>query len=345
MNKWVLIPIIVLLVVANATMGVFISLQNSQLQGVMSQIETLDDNVSTINNDVAGLEGKFSILEEDVWTRLDEVQTDVLDIQENITEIDTGLTSLDMSVEDIKDNLSTVEGSVSTIEGGVFDIGNRVSSIEDDITGIDSNLTSVSQNVSELVQKDQAVINLTPSIKASVVRIEVETDQYIGTGSGVIVTKNGWIITNIHVIEDANKIDITLENGENYSGIVSSVYYHDYLDIALVKIDSVRTDFPIAKIGKSDEMVVGQEIIAVGYPYAFELGYPATVTRGIVSAIRNLYGDIYIQFDAAVNPGNSGGPLLNLDGEVIGIVTLGLVEGLHFAIPIEYTLPWPEDIS
>ena len=345
MNKWVLIPIIVLLVIANATVGVFLSLQNSQLQEVLSQVETLDNNVSTIDNNIAGLEGRVATLDVNLWTSLDEVQTDVSDIQGNISEIDFGLASLDGNVESIKGDLSTVEGNVSNIEGSVSDIGNRVSSMEDDITGIDSNLASVSQNVSELVQKDQAVINLAPSVRASVVRIEVETNQYTGTGSGVIVTKNGWIITNIHVIENANKIDITLENGENYSGIVSSAYYHDYLDIALVKIDSIRTDFPIAKIGKSDEMVVGQEIIAVGYPYAFELGYPATVTKGIVSAIRNLYGDVYIQFDAAVNPGNSGGPLLNLDGEVVGIVTLGLVEGLHFAIPIEYTLPWPEDVS
>ncbi|MBN1370253.1 MAG: trypsin-like peptidase domain-containing protein [Dehalococcoidaceae bacterium] len=345
MNKWVLIPIIVLLVVANATIGVFLGIQNSQLQKALSQMETLDDSLSMVSSNVSGLDGKFSTLEEDIWNSLDEVQTDVLDIQGTVTEIDSGLGSLDASVQDVKNDLSAIEGNFSNIEDNVSGIGNRISSIEDDITGIDSNLASVSQNVTELVEKDQAVIKLASSVKASVVRIEVETDTYIGTGSGVIVTKNGWIITNIHVVEGANEIDITLENGENYSGIVSSVYYHDYLDIALVKIDSIRTDFPIAKIGKSDEMVVGQEIIAVGYPYAFELGYPATVTRGIVSAIRNLYGDTYIQFDAAVNPGNSGGPLLNLDGEVIGIVTLGLVEGLHFAIPIEYTLPWPEDVS
>ena len=345
MNKWILIPVIILLIVANAATGVFLSMQNSQLQEAKSQIETLSNNISTVENDVVGLEGRFSALDEDVWTSLDEVQTDVLSLRGTVTETDTALASLSGNVDGIKGDLSNVEGNISNIEGSMSDIGNQVSLIEDDITVIESNVASVGQDVAELVQKDQAVINLAPGVKASVVRIEVETDQYISTGSGVIVTKNGWIITNIHVVENANQIYITLESGENYSGIVSTIYYHDYLDIALVKIDSIKTDFPIAEIGKSDEMVVGQEIIAVGFPYAFELGYPATVTRGIVSAIRNLYGDTYIQFDAAVNPGNSGGPLLNLDGEVIGIVTLGLVEGLHFAVPIEYTLPWPEDVS
>jgi len=345
MNKWILIPIVVLLIVANATTGVFLALQNSQLQDAISQIKNLNNSVSTINRDVSGLEGDLFSLDENVWNSLDEVQSDVSGIEGTISEIDADLNALGRNVDDVEGGISIIEGNVSSIEGSVSDIEDLVSMMEDDVTGIGGSLASVSQDVSELVQKDQAIINLAPSVKASVVRIEVETDTYIGTGSGVIVTVNGWIITNVHVIEGANKIDITLENGENYSGIVSSVYYHDYLDIALVKIDSIRTDFPIAEIGKSDEMVVGQEIIAVGYPYAFELGYPATITGGIVSAVRNLYGDTYIQFDAAVNPGNSGGPLLNLDGEVVGIVTLGLVEGLHFAIPIEYTLPWPEDVS
>jgi S1-C subfamily serine protease len=140
-------------------------------------------------------------------------------------------------------------------------------------------------------------------------------------------------MTNIHVIEGANSIEIVLTSGQTYMDSIDSIYEHDFLDIAIFKMETSRSDFPAADIGFSSDIMVGQQVVAVGYPYAFDLGYPITFTYGIVSAVRNIEGDEYIQFDPAANPGNSGGPIVNLDGEVVRIVTLGLYKGQNFAIP------------
>jgi serine protease Do len=139
-----------------------------------------------------------------------------------------------------------------------------------------------------------------------------------------------------------------------YNGVTP--YGHDFLDLALLKIDSTRTDFPEAVLGLSADIVVGGGAVAIGYPLGPELSGQATFTNGIVSAIRSFYEDgktnEYIQTNAAINPGNSGGPLVNLDGEVIGITTWAIRVygneiwvGLNFAIPIDDAKSFIEEVT
>ena len=152
-------------------------------------------------------------------------------------------------------------------------------------------------------------------------------------GSGFIVSKEGLIITNNHVIERAEKIQVVLSDGERYDADVMG--RDPKTDIALLKI-KVRRELPVATLGNSDELKVGDWVIAVGNP--FGLGH--TVTAGIVSAKGRVIGagpyDDFIQTDASINPGNSGGPLFNLRGEVVGINTAIVAggQGIGFAIPI-----------
>ena len=166
-----------------------------------------------------------------------------------------------------------------------------------------------------------------------------------GTGSGVIYDSDGWILTNRHVVEDAESMIVELNDGRAFE---ATLYGIDTLtDLAIIKVDA--TDLPVAPIGSSRQLEPGQLAIAIGNT----LGYKHTVTTGIVSGLgrqitassgtqesadtlRNL-----IQTDAAINPGNSGGPLVNSAGQVIGINTAVSTEaqGLGFAIPIDFAKP------
>lgn len=158
-----------------------------------------------------------------------------------------------------------------------------------------------------------------------------------GTGSGFIISDDGLVLTNAHVVNGADKVTVVLKDGRSFEGTVMG---EDSLtDVAVIKIKA--TDLPTVKMGKSDELQPGEWAIAIGNP----LGLDNTVTAGIISATGRTSNDVgvpdkrvgFIQTDAAINPGNSGGPLLNQSGEVIGMNTaiIGGAQGLGFAIPIK----------
>lgn len=169
-----------------------------------------------------------------------------------------------------------------------------------------------------------------------------------GVGSGVIVDSNGYILTNAHVINSGNakNIKVLFNNGDKKEAKV--LWYDSLLDLAVVKVDA--TGLPIAKLGDSDDLIIGETVIAIGNPLGLE--FQSTVTSGIISGLNrtitvgnNVIEDL-IQTDASINPGNSGGPLLNAKGEVIGINTAKITsaEGLGFAIPINTVKPVIEQI-
>lgn len=154
-------------------------------------------------------------------------------------------------------------------------------------------------------------------------------------GSGFIITKDGYVVTNDHVVADATRITVSTKNGEQYTAKV--VGHDEKSDIALLKIKP-RGNLPVAPLGNSDNLKVGQWVMAIGNPFGFD----NSVTVGIVSAkgrfIPGNYDD-FIQTDASINPGNSGGPLIDLRGEVIGVnsaiyTRTGASMGIGFAIPI-----------
>lgn len=159
-----------------------------------------------------------------------------------------------------------------------------------------------------------------------------------GTGTGFILTEDGIIITNAHVVSGANKVIVTLKDGGGpIEGKVLGI--DELTDIAIVKIEG--NNFPTVTLGNSNNLIPGEWAIAIGNP----LGLDNTVTVGIISALDRSSSEVgipdkrvkFIQTDAAINPGNSGGPLLNAQGEVIGMNTAIRIDaqGLGFAIPIE----------
>jgi serine protease Do len=205
---------------------------------------------------------------------------------------------------------------------------------------------SVAENVSPAV----VVLEVTEKRRAGNGRRGGSARPTVGEGSGIIVTKDGYILTNHHVVENADKIEVYLKDAPG--PFVGEVRGTDpQTDIAVVKIDTKGRDLPVAVLGDSDRLRVGEFVVAIGHP--LELTYSVTV--GHVSAIaRQLPSDSYagmsddqeyIQTDAVINPGNSGGPLINLDGEVIAVNDMmeGYVDpitgftqnrGIGLAIPI-----------
>ncbi|HTY44938.1 MAG TPA: Do family serine endopeptidase [Patescibacteria group bacterium] len=166
----------------------------------------------------------------------------------------------------------------------------------------------------------------------------------VGLGSGVIIDPEGYILTNEHVVDGADKITVTLPDGREFKGEIKG--QDSRSDLAVVKVNA--RNLPVAALGDSDSAKIGQWVVAIGNPFGFALQNPEpTVTAGVISALhRSLgkampndrdYGDL-IQTDAAINPGNSGGPLVNLKGEIVGInvaifSTSGGYQGIGFAIP------------
>jgi len=210
-------------------------------------------------------------------------------------------------------------------------------------------------------QLNQAFVSVAEKVSPSVVVLEVTEKpargrrggrggRPVGEGSGIIVTKDGYILTNHHIVDNADTIRVYLRDArEPYVGEVRGT--DPKTDIAVVKIDTKGKELPVAKLGDSDKLRVGEFVVAIGHP--LELTYSVTV--GHVSAIaRQLPTDSYagvsddqeyIQTDAVINPGNSGGPLINLDGEVIAVNAMmeGYVDpitdftqnrGIGLAIPI-----------
>jgi serine protease Do len=164
--------------------------------------------------------------------------------------------------------------------------------------------------------------------------------QVNGMGTGTIVDQRGYILTNYHVVSDVRRIEVTLDDGREYTADL--IAYDSASDLAIIKIPAPKP-LPMIRLGTSADLMEGESVIALGNAF----GYEQTVTRGIISALgRDVqvsdvqsYDDL-IQTDASINPGNSGGPLLNIDGEMVGVnvaVRAG-AQGIGFAIPIDNAL-------
>ncbi len=192
---------------------------------------------------------------------------------------------------------------------------------------------------------ENLIVNAVEKVSKSVVNIasvRMVKDQLLrifpveGVGSGVIIDKKGYILTNYHVIDKADKLKVTTTDGNFFDGIVIGT--DNLTDLAIIRIES-KEALPFAELGNSENLRIGQIVIAIGNPFGLAGG--PTVTAGIISSLnRSLQFENgvmeLIQTDAAINPGNSGGPLTDTNGKVIGINTAKMpyAQGMGFAIPI-----------
>ena len=224
--------------------------------------------------------------------------------------------------------------------------------VESDEQSNNTTIERTTQTINQVQQKDKTVSEMITQINETVVGISkvrnsgssIFSDENItelGLGTGVIVTSDGYIVTNAHVSgEKYSKCYVTLTSGKTYNGDV--VWSNTDIDMAIVKIN--QKNLQTAKLGDSDNIKVGETVYAIGNPIGYE--FQRTVTSGIISAMdrtikfeedeKEIYMEDLIQTDATINPGNSGGPLVNAEGQVIGIngVKITSAEGISFAIPI-----------
>ncbi|KAF5890749.1 serine protease HTRA1, partial [Clarias magur] len=196
-------------------------------------------------------------------------------------------------------------------------------------------------NPDSLRHKYNFIADVVEKIAPAVVHIELyrkmvftKREMAVASGSGFVVSEDGLIVTNAHVVANKHRVKVELKSGATYDAKIKDV--DEKADIALIKIDT-PTKLPVLMLGSSADLRPGEFVVAIGSPFSLQ----NTVTTGIVSTtqrggkelgLRNSDMD-YIQTDAIINYGNSGGPLVNLDGEVIGINTLKVTAGISFAIP------------
>lgn len=229
------------------------------------------------------------------------------------------------------------ESNRGTTEAPVKTVPKDILATQQAFTELVKNVTPAVVNISAITRRKvpQPFFEFSPFFDeffGNMQRPRVQKEQSVG--SGFILNRDGYIITNDHVVRDADSIQVKLSNENVYPAKV--VGRDPKTDIAVIKI-SAREELPVAVLGDSDKLQVGQWAIAIGNPF----GLDRTVTVGVISATgRSNMGieayEDFIQTDASINPGNSGGPLLNIYGEVIGINTaiVAAGQGIGFAIPV-----------
>ncbi len=196
-------------------------------------------------------------------------------------------------------------------------------------------LSSPNSSAFAATMEENSFTRIYEKITPSIVAIDAQVDEGVSSGTGCVIDPKGAILTSSHVISKAKNIEVTISNGQTYKGEVVAVL-KDKNDLAIIKINP-KKPLPVISFGNSENVKVGQRVLAIGNPF----GFRGTLTTGIISRID--YQRKKIQTDAAINPGCSGGPLLNLDGEVIGI-NQSIYNpdnnrsniGIGFAVPVNY---------
>jgi len=236
--------------------------------------------------------------------------------------IDDTNSKLDENFNSVGININSVNSRIDTVDSQISNFGSSVSSVQQDLSNAQSNLEKQINSIKAKTSADfSGIINdVLPSI------VSIKTNA--GQGTGFIITSNGYVITNAHVLEGASFANAITASQETKP--LELIGYSNTRDLALLKLQG---NFEKLDLADSTDIEVGEKVIAIGNPY----GLSFSASEGIVSAIHrttNEYEGNYIQTDAALNPGNSGGPLINTAGEVIGINNFK-IEGENIGFALE----------
>ncbi len=262
----------------------------------------------------------------------------LMELSELREQLDSGLSELKQENALLKEKSNAIELS---LRNNIASLDSAIKKTERDFSGVVRDLNMLIVQIEQqsniklgelregLEEVSEATVDFSKIAEQSVNSVvTISTDK--GQGSGAIITANGAVVTNYHVVSSSETIDVILSNGTTFRAQISSA--DTVNDLAILKINVERKEF--LELGNSDAVKPGQRVIALGSPE----GLRATVTEGIVSAVnRNItgLGTGLIQIDVPVNPGSSGGPLIDAKGKIVGITTAKVkdAEGLGFAIP------------
>ena len=237
------------------------------------------------------------------------------EIKEDITNINTGLVTHGTEIDNINSDLGSLKSQTQQ----------QLGVINEELETSSANIVDLKEDISDIQVKSKDFSSIVEEVLPAVVSVITDKSQ----GSGAIISEDGYIVTNYHVIEGASRVKALTYNEKNYAAQV--IGFSKNADVALLKIEENNLQF--LDFGDSDEVKVGEHVIALGNP----LGLSFTVTEGIISATEREGPNglkAYIQIDVPINPGNSGGPLVNIKKEIIGITNfkIGGFESLGFAI-------------
>ncbi len=238
-------------------------------------------------------------------------------------------------LSNLSENLALINTNVTKLDNSVSSNQNDIILIENEITKLDESINFTQSSLSEaqasLENQIKAIKSKTSSdfsdIIGHVIEDVISIKTNVAQGSGFIITSDGYVVTNAHVLDGATYAKaITVNQTEQYMSLIG---YSNSLDLALLKLSG---NYKPLILSDSEEIKVGEKVIAIGNPY----GLSFSVTEGIISASHRLisgYSGQYVQIDAALNPGNSGGPLINTNGEVVGINNFKVMgDNLGFAL-------------
>lgn len=232
-------------------------------------------------------------------------------------------------VDDYNELLLKINSLESETQSQFGEISNNLIETKNELSSLGLQVGSIDSQISKLAASAGEFSGIVEDTIKSVVTIKTDVSQ----GSGFFIANGGFIVTNKHVMESATRATIITYDGKTHN--VQKVGEDNEMDLVLLRINS--TDYSPLKLGNSDDVKQGQQVIAIGNPY----GLSFSVTQGIVSNIHQEGGngaDVYIQIDAPLNSGNSGGPLINSYGEVIGVNNFKIkdAEGLGFSLESNY---------
>ncbi|MEK7848482.1 MAG: trypsin-like peptidase domain-containing protein, partial [Chloroflexota bacterium] len=272
-----------------------------QLSTAQAEAANLETSVSRLTStleaekrETARLDDELSQAERASRTLRREVES----LQTDLSQAQSSNTSLTQQVDKLKADLSQAQSTNTALNSQIGDLRSQATFLQSLIAGSTAQAQSLAQVITQA--------------RPAVVRIRAGT----GSGSGFFFDKEGRILTNAHVVEGYTSVTVVVDDSRSLTGQV--VGRNAVVDVAVVKV-ALGRDATFLTLGDSDKAQVGEEVLAMGYPLGSGLGGQATVTKGVLSARRQIGGIAHLQIDAPINPGNSGGPLLNSRGEAIGI--------------------------
>ena len=268
-------------------------------------------------------------LQQEIISLNQKLESKSKNLETTLTEVDNKITGrINTFYSEFNEFKGDLTGQVSTLESDIATVSSQsqqqYSSLSGQLTEVATKSEALETQLSKMSFKKTDFSNIIEDALKAVVSVHTNK----GTGSGVIIAEEGYVITNYHVLQGATSAGAWTYDNEAHK--IALVAFDAELDLALIKI--FNGTFTTMKFGNSDKASVGQSVIAIGNPG----GLSFTVTEGIISAVnRKLDDQTYLQTDVSINPGNSGGPLVDTFGRIIGINTkkISTFEGVGFAIP------------
>ncbi|MEM3384546.1 MAG: trypsin-like peptidase domain-containing protein [Nitrososphaeria archaeon] len=324
-SKTITVTLIVICLVLASSLGWTIVNYTSEINQKELLIKEKEGLIASLNSQIETKESQVSLLN----SKISELDTQVERLQ---MWLEQNRTLLNQVQTWLKENITYLQNQVINANSQIAMLQNQVSSLNNQILLLDSQIKSLQNQIENLKLQDATRIFQLASPSVIQIRVYDSTFQLLGLGSGFVYDNNGHIVTNFHVIRDGRFFIIITYDNEMFEAYLIGT--DQQADLAVLKAN-LPTKYPPLKL--SDTITIGEPVYAIGSPF----GLTESITVGIISQLNRSVPDVtyipMLQTDAAVNPGNSGGPLINSRGEVVGVTTAGIAkyvgEGIGFAIP------------